>query len=82
MELHKIELHVAFQWDCDSCGAENFCRGVIHEMSPEDQQEIAAGTRTEPGFWQTGDLIACPEEVTCKDCGCTFETTNPYADDE
>lgn len=77
--LQKIELHPAHTWDCDNCGRENFCRGVPHEMNPDDPQDaeliaIAKEANEESGMPITGFWITAPEEVTCIHCGTTYET--------
>jgi len=67
----KIELHMAYVWDCDSCGRENFCRGAVLEFSEEDRAEL----REEHGVeeWESGEWMSAPEEVTCQHCGKEFE---------
>lgn len=71
MTQPKIELRPAHTWDCEDCGRENFCRGVVYEPSPEDQAEFEeeTGQPFEMGHWMTA-----PEAVTCAHCGATFQT--------
>lgn len=77
----KVELHLAYFWNCDDCGAENFCRSMVAAMTPELRAEMAECDidvdEMEPGNWMTR-----PDKVTCSACGATFEATDPYGDDE
>jgi len=64
----KVELHPAFVWDCDSCGRENFARGIVAELSAEEREEVC----DEHGI--DGEMIRQPTKVVCKSCGAKFET--------
>ena len=58
------ELHEAFAWTCDECGADNFVRPIVCEnpdMEPPDDDD-------------EGQYMMIPEEVTCKVCGIEFKT--------
>lgn len=89
MAATKIELHPAYQWDCDSCGRENFARAVVAELNPENPEdaELIEIARAESEhligdikpFWMTE-----PEEVVCAHCGAEFETVDSrcVTDDE
>lgn len=76
MTSAKVELHNAYQWDCEECGKENFCRAVTVEMTPEDIEEMQAEHGGDSEDWQTGEWMTRPDEVTCAHCGKTFETTD------
>lgn len=56
--MHKVELHPAFWWTCDSCGRENYGRAV---------RPSNAGT-------DDGEWLLAPTHVTCEACGTVFET--------
>ena len=63
------ELHLAYVWDCDTCGRENFERAIVYEPSPEDREDAKdAGEEFASGHWMTR-----PENVECKHCGAKFE---------
>lgn len=81
----KVELHDAFFWACDDCGADNFARAVTLD---EDSEQIPEALRmlgqAERAVMQSvvgdGDEIEAgtvwmtkPDRVTCKDCGVTYE---------
>lgn len=70
--MATVTLNPAYMWDCDECGTENFCRGIIAEMSEEDLAEL----REEHGIeeHETGDWMTMPETVVCKVCSAEFET--------
>lgn len=81
----EVELHDAFFWVCDGCGADNFARAVTLD---EDSEQIPEALRmlgvAERAVMQSavggGDDIEAgtawmikPDRVTCKDCGETYE---------
>lgn len=74
MAKTKVELHSAFQWDCDECGCENFCRGVTAELNEEDKQHMIEDHGVDPEYCGTGDWMLAPETVKCDHCGAEFET--------
>lgn len=78
--LTKIELRPAYLWTCEECGRDNFCRGIVAELSEE---EIAL-LREEHGIedHETGDWMRGPDRVTCLWCGATFETLAFGEEDE
>ena len=67
----KAELHIAYMFDCDECGAENFVRGVRVELSQNEMEFVK-------DFHNIVDedclLTQQPSEVTCKACGAHFYT--------
>lgn len=72
----KVELHVAYLWDCDACGRENFCReqfGLVH-MTPEDYEGLPDDVEITDDM--LGDLLfpGEPDTVTCAFCNAEFET--------
>ncbi len=71
----SVELHSAFQWDCDDCGRENFCRGIKKELSPEEETEL----REEFDIPESmlGSLTLVPTKVKCLFCKSEFDVTFP-----
>ena len=65
----QAELRLAYSWDCDECGAENFERSIVYELSPEEKAELEEMDEVA----ETGNWISHPERVTCKKCGAEFE---------
>lgn len=82
MSIQKVELHCAYQWDCEECGKENFCRAVIVEMTPEDRAEMRKRHGGDDEGWETGNWMTRPDEVTCSSCNAVFETVENGEDDE
>ncbi len=68
-DLPEIELHVAFVWDCDRCGSENWCRSVCMESAWMEQHEpdMVKEQADSIGDWHT-----YPEAVICGECGATY----------
>jgi hypothetical protein len=66
------ELHIAYVWDCDACGRENFERAMVYEFSPE---EIAEGE------YETGNWMTHPDSVICRGCGAVFDAKH-FCEDE
>jgi hypothetical protein len=67
-----VTLNPAYSWDCPECGAENFERGIVPEMSPEELAATKAEMGIEP--WDEGSLMMMPTQVTCRGCGVKFAT--------
>jgi transcription elongation factor Elf1 len=78
--MRTVELHPAHTWDCDDCGAENFVRCVVPEMSEEDLAELRDDHGVQP--WETGQFMTMPNEVTCAKCGATFTTAHMEQDED
>lgn len=70
----KIELHLAFMWDCPECGIENFCRSIVADEYEEAEMREEHGI--EP--WELGKWHTAPLLVTCKACGAEFEPNYGY----
>lgn len=68
--MKQIQLNIAWMWDCDECGEENFERSFIPESDSEDMADLLE----ECGQDEKALLCAFPFEVTCQRCGETFET--------
>ena len=86
--MAKVELHQAFVWDCDECGAENFCRCVTAEL-PDEDREAAYRQFMElepyqplPDAWRDFTLTTAPNSVTCRESGTAFETVDDRAGPE
>lgn len=67
----RVELHPSYVWDCDHCGAENFFRAVIRQLTVEEaRMEVGAA------FSGSDDSLVSiskvPYEVTCRECGTRF----------
>lgn len=89
-ESMKAELHAAFLWDCDECGIENVVRSIegnLDEAALEEASENRIVTdlvAPDVEFNEAEDrhesrflvqrIYLCPQFVTCKNCGASFET--------
>lgn len=61
-----VELHLAYRWDCDDCGGENFERArtltreeALNEVDPEALAEFSGSD---------GVFLTSPDEVVCRHC--------------
>jgi hypothetical protein len=83
-----VELRPACVWDCPVCGREVFQRGIVPEMVSEEllyffpfgvkNKEL----RDEFGeFYEKGDWVLMPKEVTCIHCKRIFPTRH-FGDEE
>jgi hypothetical protein len=92
----KAELHGAFVWDCDNCGAENFVRAVEGNLDEEHMNEICGEPMSrfvapehdiddETGECSAALLLSqvllAPRHVSCKSCGNSF-VADVIGDDE
>ena len=75
-----VELHPAHMWDCPECGRENFCRGIVNEMTYEDKKKALAEyynineeDLTEEEV-KNGQFVSAPISVACKFCECEFRS--------
>jgi len=92
----ETELHSAFVWDCDECGAENFERAiegnideaalenaepqVLPELLAIDAKDHGDGMMEAPLLVQRISIV--PEYVICRSCRKTFTTTVPTIEDD
>jgi hypothetical protein len=83
----KIELHNAYVWDCDNCGAENFERAVKFDAPPEERERMLRDMGALEDYQTLADieretedgkimasLTTSPDRVTCKACGTAYES--------
>lgn len=80
-DKRTVELHSAFFWICDECGADNFHRGIAAESPFADDHPVMADIREEQAETDglSGDWIMQPTEVTCDKCGTAFEVETEEA---
>ena len=71
--MKKAQLNIAWQWDCDYCGEENFERSFIPEVDPEKLKEL----NEECGNNENTLLCSFPFEVQCYYCGEIYDTEAP-----
>ncbi len=71
MKLPTVQLNIAWMWDCEECGRENFERTFLPEVDPERVAELADEIGEDSGETL---LCAFPFEVVCGHCGAEFET--------
>lgn len=69
--MKKTQLNIAWMWDCDKCGRENFERSFVPEVDPERVAKMAEEIDVEDGETL---LCAFPFEVVCPHCGEEYET--------
>lgn len=61
MQPEKIEVHNAWMFDCNSCGRENFIRGVQRESIQGEDGRVDM-------------YVLYPRAASCKFCGESYET--------
>lgn len=67
--MASVELRLAFEWTCDTCGRDNFERGV--PADDNDRQAVAEQLGEEAIV--NSEWITKPDEVECEYCGDWFE---------
>lgn len=72
--MKPIELRTAFTFDCEECGRENFVRGIVHEFSEEEYEDLKERFNIDKDM--LGDWISCPEIVECQYCNAKFLSLN------
>ncbi len=84
----KAEMRPAYQWTCDECGVLQFESAMVADFNEEDRLETAKSLGIVDEFCEeipedmTGDFVTYPDEVTCRECGATFETQHMHGEDE
>jgi ribosomal protein S27E len=81
-EQATVELHPAWQWDCDACGREVFERTMTQQLTAEEVRELAERMGEEvvgelPPDDERGEVVHLPDEVECPHCGAIFATEIP-----
>lgn len=61
--MKTVELHNAWTWDCEECGALNFSRSITHEVTDEEREEIESR-----GVDSDGVFLTRPNVVVCSAC--------------
>jgi hypothetical protein len=75
--MQKVELHPAHVWTCDLCRRDNFCRGVVAEINPDERDEMIDADIA-PEHAMTGEWL---KTVTCAHCHAEFTVEqNEYGD--
>lgn len=68
------ELHSAFVWDCDHCGAENFERAVEGGLDEQHMENwsphLVADNEIEEGVFEIMHqrVVISPDRVSCREC--------------
>lgn len=70
--METVELHPAFMWDCESCGAENFVRTLAHNPEPVSVDD--------PDVTVTVEYFSSPAIVKCGSCNTSFRATGEAYD--
>jgi rubrerythrin len=77
--MDKVELLPAHFWICDNCGAENFERGLVPEISEAEELQL----KEEYGFDEIkGHFMVAPSDVKCPECETQYEADHSFFDDE
>lgn len=77
----RVAMRPAYEWTCDACGRDNFCRTIEVEASEDELREhmgLDDWQSLPDGFG--GSWYGYPETVTCDYCESSFETENPDAE--
>jgi hypothetical protein len=75
-----VEMRIAYVWDCENCGTENFERAVVYEFSPEEIADAIADGDSE--LAQTGNWMTHPNHVKCRKCSAEFAAKHFRTDDD
>lgn len=69
----KVELHPAYVWTCDHCGIDNFERGVVPTLSPEEESQVRSELGIPSDLPLDGIFQIAPAEVQCRDCNAEYD---------
>jgi RNase P subunit RPR2 len=73
----NMRLHPAVWWVCPSCGHTNYDKCIPVELTNEDREHMPWAEDS-----ATGDWVAEPSEVTCKQCRHEFEIPDDTDNEE
>lgn len=70
-------MRTAYEWTCDECGRDNFCRALPLPAEDVKRVLVAVGTleptaALPPRY--ADQFVSFPAEVTCGHCDSTYET--------
>ena len=71
--MASVELHNAYFYDCDSCGRENFHRGITVAFSKEDVESVRKEYGLEEDDLIDGTWSFKPAQVICEHCKAVFD---------
>lgn len=74
MTSDPVELIPAYVYDCPECGRENFVRGVVVDLPPDEMTRMREEFGYEP--WDDGLFLTIPNTVTCKWCASVFSAVD------
>lgn len=86
--MKTVELKMAYHWNCEDCGADNFAVAARAEFAPGEREELyrdyhgMASYETLPENWEQFELVSIPEIVTCTDCKAEFKTIHEMENPE
>lgn len=75
---NTTELHIAFMWNCDHCGNEQFERGTRKsnvEIIKQDGEYMSEETKE---FLENIPHIDPPSQVHCHNCGYEYIAVLPF----
>lgn len=78
--MEEVNLYTAFGWMCPKCEAQNYCDGVMYEMTDEERADFNEELE-EMGEDTEGDWISLPNAVKCKSCSTKFKVAQDIEDD-
>jgi hypothetical protein len=73
---HTVDLRLAYEWVCESCGKTNFESALIVELDNEDSMILLEEYGGAIEDYRTGDWLTRPDDVECQFCHTEFKTTD------
>jgi hypothetical protein len=70
--MARVELHPAYWFLCDNCGAEQFVRSPVAELTDDEREEMRDNYDVQS--WESGVFHEIPQWVTCDNCHTEMQT--------
>ena len=82
--MTTVTLRIAYEWTCNSCGSDNFCRAIVLDPQSDDVKQMTEALGENYSLSDVTQLLGgtsednfvhVPSTVTCQRCGARYETT-------
>lgn len=70
----SVELRAAWEWTCEECGEDNFCRSVTVLVAEDELVDYPPEIHDD---LRQGAFYSMPASVKCQFCGAEYDINDP-----